>query len=43
VEILMLLAILLCPIVMGGMMVWMMRRMGTGTSGAEPGQRKDPE
>jgi hypothetical protein len=30
-ELLLLLGVLLCPLVMGGTMVWMMRRMGTGT------------
>jgi hypothetical protein len=43
VELLMVLAVLLCPLVMGGMMVWMMRRMGTGTPGADHGRREDPE
>jgi hypothetical protein len=34
-ELLLVLAILVCPIVMGGMMVWMMLRMRAGTTGRE--------
>jgi hypothetical protein len=30
-----LLAVLICPIVMGGMMLWMMRGMRSGRSGAD--------
>ena len=30
-----LLAVLICPIVMGGMMLWMMRQMRSGGSGAD--------
>jgi hypothetical protein len=36
-EILVLLAVLVCPIVMGGMMLWMMLRM----RGHAPRDRKD--
>jgi hypothetical protein len=42
-ELLLLGAVLLCPLVMGGTMVWMMRRMGTGTTGSDHGRDKDPE
>ena len=34
-EFLVLLAVLVCPIVMGGMMLWMMRQMRSGGSGAD--------
>lgn len=34
-EILLLLAVLVCPLVMGGMMVWMMRQM-RGARGEPP-------
>ena len=34
-EFLVLLAVLVCPIVMGGMMLWMMFRMRRGSSGAD--------
>jgi hypothetical protein len=43
VELLLLLAVLLCPLVMGGAMVWMMRRMGSGTTGADHGRGEDSE
>jgi hypothetical protein len=41
-ELLLLVAVLACPIVIGGMMVWMMRRMGSGGTGVEGRGRKDP-
>lgn len=31
-ELVLLLAVLICPIVMGGMMVWMWRQMRSGAS-----------
>jgi hypothetical protein len=34
-EFLVLLAVLVCPIVMGGMMLWMMRQMRSGGAGAD--------
>ena len=40
-EPLVLLAVLLCPIVMGGMMLWMMFRMRSGSSGADRTQDDD--
>ncbi|HLG08956.1 MAG TPA: hypothetical protein VI409_09860 [Gaiellaceae bacterium] len=30
-----LLAVLICPVVMGGMMLWMMIRMRSGSAGAD--------
>jgi len=35
-EVLLLLAVLVCPLVMGGMMVWMMRHMRGGAGGDPP-------
>jgi hypothetical protein len=35
-EVLLLLAVLVCPLVMGGMMVWMMRQTRGGTRGETP-------
>jgi hypothetical protein len=40
-EPLVLLAVLICPIVMGGMMLWMMFRMRSGSSGATRTQDDD--
>jgi hypothetical protein len=38
-ELLLLLAVLVCPLVMGGMMVWMLGRM----QGHAPGDRDDEQ
>ncbi|HUG64232.1 MAG TPA: hypothetical protein VMK83_03365 [Gaiellaceae bacterium] len=35
-EVLLLLAVLVCPVVMGGMMVWMVRQMRAGARGEPP-------
>jgi hypothetical protein len=35
-EVLFLLAVLVCPLVMGGMMVWMMRQMRGGARDEAP-------
>jgi hypothetical protein len=35
-EVLLLLAVLVCPLVMGGMMVWMVRQMRGATRGEPP-------
>jgi hypothetical protein len=40
-EPLVLLAVLICPIVMGGMMLWMMFRMRSGRSGADRAHEED--
>ncbi|HLF00032.1 MAG TPA: hypothetical protein VI540_09050 [Gaiellaceae bacterium] len=40
-ELLLLLAVLVCPLVMGGMTVWMMRRTRGGARG-EPPQEDAP-
>ena len=40
-EFLVLLAVLICPIVMGGMMVFMMLRMRSGGSGADRTHKDD--
>jgi hypothetical protein len=39
-EVVLILAMLICPLVMGGTMVWMMRRMGRGTG---RGREEEPE
>jgi hypothetical protein len=42
-EFVALLALLACPLVMGGMMVWMMRRGRMGASGGDrAGEDRDP-
>jgi hypothetical protein len=40
-ELLLLLAVLVCPLVMGGMMLWMMRRMGSGGAGVDDRRGED--
>jgi hypothetical protein len=35
-EVLLLLAVLVCPLVMGGMMVWMIRQRRGGARGERP-------
>lgn len=40
-EYLLLLAVLVCPLLMGGMMVWMMRQMRSG-AGREPPHEDAP-
>jgi hypothetical protein len=35
-EVFLLLAVLVCPLVMSGMMVWMMRQMRSGAHGEPP-------
>ncbi len=39
-ELLLILAVLICPIVMGGMMVWMVLQMRRGARAGDP-RRKD--
>jgi hypothetical protein len=41
-EVLLLLAVLVCPLVMGGMMVWMMRQMRIGARRDPPHEEGPP-
>ncbi len=42
-ELLLLLAVLACPIVMGGMMVWMMLQMRRGATGGDRPREDESE
>jgi hypothetical protein len=41
-EVLLLLGLLVCPLVMGAMMVWMMREMRRGAGGGDHSGEEDP-
>jgi len=43
VELLLILAVLVCPIVMGGMMVWMMLQMRRGARAGDPTREDESE
>jgi len=42
-ELLLILAVLICPLVMGGTMVWMMRQMRGGNRGGDRPRVDGPE